>query len=276
MEYLVIGGAGFIGSHLVERLVQLGKQVRVVDNFVTGKRSNLAPVLGKIDLIEGDLADPEVCAHACRAVRIVLHHAALPSVPNSVTDPLPSHRCNLDATFNLLIAARAAGVKRFVFAASSSAYGESPTLPKIETMPSSPLSPYAVQKLAGEHCDVFALLRPLTLRYFNVRRASGPDEPVLRGDSRVQTEFSEINLPWCTATASKHEISRTSKTSFRQIPCSRGSKTNGEIVNTACGEHVSVNKIILYINQLLCKNVAELRRFSARRHQDLGRHRPGQ
>ncbi len=141
MDYLVTGGAGFIGSHLAASLVEQGAGVRVLDNFSTGKRENLAPILGKIDLVEGDITDPRICAQACAGVRFVLHQAALPSVPKSIADPVSSHRTNVDGTFNMLVAARDAGVRRVVFAASSSAYGESPTLPKTESMPTQPLSP---------------------------------------------------------------------------------------------------------------------------------------
>src|SRR5262245_3626228 len=150
MEYLVTGGAGFIGSHLVERLVRDGGRVRVLDNLITGKRENLAPFAGKIDLVESDMADLAVFPPACAGLRVVLHEAALPSVPKSVADPVASHRSNIQGTFNLLLAARDAKVQRFVYAGSSSAYGESETLPKVESMASSPLSPYAVQKLTGE------------------------------------------------------------------------------------------------------------------------------
>lgn len=261
MEYLVTGGAGFIGSHLVERLVHLGKQVRVVDNFVTGKRSNLAPFLGKIDLVEGDLADPEVCAKACRAVKVVLHQAALPSVPKSVADPLPSHRCNLEATFNLLVAARAGGVKRFVYAASSSAYGESPVLPKVETMPSSPLSPYAVQKLASEHyCSVFARcygLETISLRYFNV--FGERQDPTSQYSAAIPAFVTAILRDQSPKVYGDGEQTRDftyiENVIQANLLAAAAPKTNGESVNIACGEHVSVNEIIRRINQLLGKNV---------------------
>ena len=196
MEYLVTGGAGFIGSHLVERLVKDGGRVRVLDNYVTGKRENLAPYTGKIDLVEGDMADPAVCQRACSGVRVVLHEAALPSVPKSVADPVASHRSNIQGTFNLLIAAKDAKVQRFVYAGSSSAYGESETLPKVESMASSPLSPYAVQKLTGEYyCTVFARCYecvddPLFQR---LRPAAGPEKPICRGDPGVH--YSDSRKP---------------------------------------------------------------------------------
>jgi nucleoside-diphosphate-sugar epimerase len=172
--FLVTGGAGFIGSHLVDALVARGARVRVVDNLVTGRRENLTPLLarGAIEFLEGDLADLEVARRAMDGVEIVLHQAAIPSVPRSVSDPIASNRANVDATLNVLVAARDAGVRRVVYAASSSAYGDTPTLPKHEAMPPAPRSPYALQKLVGEqYMTLFATLYGLetvSLRYFNV------------------------------------------------------------------------------------------------------------
>jgi UDP-glucose 4-epimerase len=148
-HYLVTGGAGFIGSHITEELVRRGHQVRVADNLSTGKRSNLDHVSG-VEFLEGDLADLDVAHRAVRGCDYVLHQAAIPSVPRSVKDPIGSNRANVDATVTVLVASRDAGVKRLVFAGSSSAYGNTPTLPKREDMPSSPLSPYALQKVVGE------------------------------------------------------------------------------------------------------------------------------
>jgi len=169
--YLVTGGAGFIGSHLCEELARRGERVRVVDSLITGRRANLAHLPG-VDFIEGDLADPAVAERAVQGVDFVLHQAAIPSVPRSVTDPITSNRANIDATLNVLVAARDAGVKRLVYAGSSSAYGDTPTLPKHEEMPTNPLSPYALQKLVGEqYLAMFTKLYGLdtvTIRYFNV------------------------------------------------------------------------------------------------------------
>src|SRR4051812_19839143 len=148
-HYLVTGGAGFIGSHLSEELVRRGHTVRVADSLITGKRSNLDHVPG-VEFLEGDLADIAFAQRAVQGVQYVLHQAAIPSVPRSVKDPITSNRANVDATLNVLVAARDAGVKRLVFAGSSSAYGNTPTLPKREDMPSNPLSPYALQKVVGE------------------------------------------------------------------------------------------------------------------------------
>lgn len=172
MKWLVTGGAGFIGSNLVEALVKQGERVRVVDNFITGKDENLAPFAEDIELITGDLRDPAVCAAAVRGVEIVLHQAALGSVPRSVADPLTSHECNTTATIRLLVAAKEAGVKRFVCASSSSVYGANPVLPKHEGLQPRPLSPYAVTKLCQEqYCLAFHAvygLETVALRYFNI------------------------------------------------------------------------------------------------------------
>ena len=170
-SYLVTGGAGFIGSHLAEALVRRGERVRVADSFITGKRENLAHIAG-VELIEGDLADLSVAQRAVAGMDYVLHQAAIPSVPRSVQDPITSNRANIDASLNVLVAARDAGVRRVVYAGSSSAYGNTPTLPKVETMGTAPLSPYALQKLVAEqYCQMFTRLYGLetvTIRYFNV------------------------------------------------------------------------------------------------------------
>ena len=169
---LVTGGAGFIGSSIVRALLARGDRVRVIDNFFSGKRENLTEVAGDIELIEGDVRVEADLQRALAGVELVFHQAAIPSVPRSLVDPIASHEANATATLKLLHAAKAAGVRRVVYAASSSAYGDTPTLPKIETMRPAPLSPYAVSKLAGEHyCQVFAGaygLETVCLRYFNV------------------------------------------------------------------------------------------------------------
>ena len=168
-NYLVTGGAGFIGSHISETLIERGHRVRVVDNFATGYQRNLRP---GVEFVQGDLADPDVAAAAVRGVDFVVHQAAIPSVPRSVEKPVESHRANVDGMLNMLIASRDAGVKRLVFAGSSSVYGDTAVLPKTETMPTNPLSPYALQKLTGElYGQMFTRLYGLetvTTRYFNV------------------------------------------------------------------------------------------------------------
>lgn len=169
--YLVTGGAGFIGSHLAEELRRRGERVRVMDNLITGKRRNLNGIEG-VEFLHGDLAEIDAAREAVAGVDYVLHQAAIPSVPRSVADPIASNRANIDGTLNLLVAARDAGVKRVVHAGSSSAYGNTPALPKREDMPARPLSPYALQKLVGEqYMQMFTALYGLetvTIRYFNV------------------------------------------------------------------------------------------------------------
>ncbi|MFQ5801187.1 MAG: NAD-dependent epimerase/dehydratase family protein, partial [Candidatus Hydrothermarchaeales archaeon] len=168
-KYLVTGGAGFIGSHIAEELVKRGHDVRIVDNFLTGKRENISSLLDKIELIEGDIRDIDVCRQSLEGVDFVLHQAALPSVPRSIEDPILTSGINIEGTLNLLVSS---GVERFVFASSTSVYGDDPRLPKKEGMEGIPLSPYAVSKITGEkYCQVFSQIYGLPtvcLRYFNV------------------------------------------------------------------------------------------------------------
>ncbi|RZU41670.1 SDR family oxidoreductase [Edaphobacter modestus] len=181
-NYLITGGAGFIGSHLVHALLERGDQVRVLDNFETGLRQNLDPVSDGIELREADLADADAVRSACEGIDYIFHEGALPSVPRSVKQPRPSHEANIGGTFNVLEGARLAGVKRVVYAASSSAYGNQPGFPRVETMAPQPLSPYAVQKLTGElymqaYWRVYGL-ETVCLRYFNIFGARQvPDSP---------------------------------------------------------------------------------------------------
>lgn len=188
-SYLVTGGAGFIGSHIAEELARRGEHVRVVDNLSTGTRGNLSHLPG-VEFLQGDLADLETARRAVANVDYVFHQAALPSVPRSIQDPIESNRSNIDATVHLLVAARDAGVKRVVYAGSSSAYGNTSTLPKREDMPPAPLSPYALQKLVGEqYAAMFSELYGLstvTTRYFNV---FGPRQDPLSPYSGVVSLF---------------------------------------------------------------------------------------
>jgi len=190
-KYLVTGAAGFIGSSLVRSLLARGDQVRGFDNFSTGKQENLTGVLNQMDFREADLLDLDAMHSACAGVDYVLHQAAIPSVPKSILDPLASNRSNVDGTLNLLVAARDAKVKRVVYAASSSAYGDTPTLPKQETMPPNPISPYAVAKLTGEMYMVSFYrcygLQTVSLRYFNI---FGPRQDPSSQYSGVLAKFS--------------------------------------------------------------------------------------
>ncbi|MCK5245635.1 NAD-dependent epimerase/dehydratase family protein, partial [Candidatus Bipolaricaulota bacterium] len=170
--YLVTGGAGFIGSHLCDALVKRGDEVRVLDNLSTGRISNLSVVKDRVQFINGDIGDMECVVKAVRGVSVVFHQAALSSVPRSVKEPEPTNRTNVDGTLNILMAAEEFGVRRVVYASSSSAYGDTPTLPKHEAMAPAPKSPYAVSKLAAEYyCRAFHAtygLETVSLRYFNV------------------------------------------------------------------------------------------------------------
>ena len=182
IHFLVTGGAGFIGSHLVEALIDQGHAVRVLDNFSTGKRENLYPFSAAIELIRGDVRSFRTVQEAVAGIDVVLHQAALPSVPRSILDPVTTHEVNASGTLHVLEASRRAGVRRVVYASSSSIYGDSPQLPKEEGMRPNPLSPYAVSKMAGEtYCQVFSKvygLETIALRYFNVFGArQDPDSP---------------------------------------------------------------------------------------------------
>ena len=214
-KYLVTGAAGFIGRSIAAALLERGESVRGVDSMITGKRANLAG-LEKMEFLEGDLSDPAVCAQACAGAEIVFHEAALASVPRSVADPAATNRNCVDATLNLLVAARAAGVRRVMYAGSSSVYGDTPTLPKHEQMLPNPMSPYAVAKLAGEHymrafTRVYGL-ETVTLRYFNVfgpyqdptshysgvlaifcRKMLAGEQPTIYGDGEQSRDFTYIN-----------------------------------------------------------------------------------
>ena len=230
--YLITGIGGFIGSSLARALLSRGEQVRGVDNFCTGKRENLADILDRIDFHEADIVDLAAMHKACAGVDFVLHQAAIPSVPKSVLDPLGSNQANVDGTVNVLIAARDAKVKRLVYAASSSAYGDTPTLPKREDMKPDPISPYAVAKLASEHYLISFYrcyqLETVALRYFNIfgprQDPSSPysgvlakfitvmlrgEQPSIYGDGEQSRDFTyidnavEANLLACKAPAAK-------------------------------------------------------------------------
>ncbi len=261
MEYLVTGGAGFIGSHLVERLVKDGCRVRVLDNFVTGKHENLAPFADRIELIEGDMADLAVCQRACRGIRVVLHEAALPSVPKSVADPVASHRSNIDGTFNMLVAANDAKVQRFIYAGSSSAYGESETLPKVESMTPSPLSPYAVQKLTGEYyCTAFARcygLQTLTIRYFNVfGPRQDPESQYAAAIPAFITAIAENRPPTVYGDGEQtRDFTYIENIIEANLLAVKARQTRGEVINVACGESISINAIIKEINAVMGKNI---------------------
>ncbi len=256
-KVLITGGAGFIGSHLASRLLELGHEVRVLDDFSTGKRDNLLPLEGRFELVEGDLRDRATCERACDGIEFVLHEAAIPSVPKSVDDPLPSHDVNVNGTFNLLLACVEKKVKRFIYAASSSAYGDTEVSPKHEGIRPDPLSPYAVQKFTGE-CYARSFfqcygLETISLRYFNVfgsrqdprsqYAAAIPafvtailrgESPVVYGDGEQTRDFTYID-----------------NVVHGNVVAMKASATRGEAVNIACGDRISVNQVIKAINEQL-------------------------
>lgn len=244
-NFLVTGGAGFIGSHLASALVAGGHTVRVVDSLITGLIENVPP---EAEFIEGDLTDPATAAAAASDCEVVLHQAAIPSVPRSISEPRPSHEANIDATFNVLLAARDAGVRRVVYAASSSAYGDTLVLPKVEDMPANPRSPYALQKLVGEsYCQLFTRmygLETVSIRYFNVfgprQRPSSPysgvlslfikaalagGAPTIYGDGEQTRDFTFID--------------NVVDGVLRAVDAP---DAVGEVINVACGGRVSLNQ----------------------------------
>ncbi len=260
-NYLVTGGGGFIGAHLATRLVELGHDVRVLDDFSSGKRENLAAIASHIDLLVGDMCNYDTCRQACDGIEIVFHQAAIPSVPKSVDHPIASHNANINGTFNILMAAREKRVRRVIYAGSSSAYGNTAISPKHEGIRPEPLSPYAVQKLTGElygraFYECFAL-ETLAIRYFNV---FGPRQdptnqyaaaipafvtailsdqsPIVYGDGEQTRDFTYID-----------------NVVHGNILAAKAPKTTGQAINVACGQQVSVNQIIARINELLGKNV---------------------
>lgn len=256
--YLVTGAAGFIGSWLTQALVERGETVRALDNFSTGKRENLAPLMDRIELHETDLRDAAAVARACKGVDVIFHEGAIPSVPLSVKDPRTSHTANIDGTFNLLEGARRAGVKRVVYAASSSAYGNKNPLPQKETMLPGPLSPYAVQKLTGElylrsFWEVYGL-ETVALRYFNIfgprqapdspysgvmakfaRQMLRNEQPTINGDGEQSRDFTYIenvvqaNLKAASAPAEK---------------------VAGRVFNCACGKPFTLNQTYKMLAEL--------------------------
>ena len=247
-NYLVTGGAGFIGSHLVEELVRRGERVRVVDNFATGKRQNLAHV-PSAEIVEGDLADLEVARRAVAGMDYVLHQAAIPSVPRSVEDPITSNRANIDASLNVLVAARDARVKRLVYAGSSSAYGDTPTLPKIETMPTAPLSPYALQKLVAEqYCRMFTTLYGLetvTIRYFNVfGPRQDPSSPYSGVISLFISALCERRQPTIFGDGEHtRDFTYVANVVDGVLRACTAEGASGEVINVATGARISLNSL---------------------------------
>ena len=257
--YLVTGGVGFIGSNIVHALVARGARVRVLDNFATGRRGNLAGVEDRVDLIEGDLRRLADVEKAMDGVEVVLHQGALGSVPRSIADPVTSHEANATGTLHVLQAARTAGVRRVVYASSSSVYGDTPTLPKAEDMPPAPQSPYAVTKLAGElYCRVFSsihAMEAISLRYFNVfgprqdptsqyaavipkfvRAMLRGERPVIFGDGTQSRDFTYVE-----------NVISANLLAAEALPATLG----GAVCNVACGERFTLLALVRTLNEIL-------------------------
>ena len=259
--YVVTGGGGFIGSHIVEELLRRNETVKVIDNFSTGKRENVVHFAGRAEVVEADIPETNNLVDLLKGADYVIHQAAIPSVPKSMIDPIKSHRANVNGTLKLLVASRDAGVKRVVYASSSSLYGDSPTLPKHEGMMPNPLSPYGAQKLFGEiYCQVFTRaygLETVSLRYFNVfgprqdatSQYSGvlalfipavlqDKNPTIYGDGEQSRDFTyvknvaEANLLACTVPG-----------------------VAGQVFNVACGDRITVNSMLQQINKITGKDI---------------------
>ncbi len=253
---LVTGGAGFIGSYLAASLAEGGARVRVIDDLSTGHRENLEEIGGDIDFIEASLADEEATRRALEGVEVVFHEAAIPSVPRSVNDPRSTHIASVDATFSLLLAARDRGVRRVIYAASSSAYGDQPTLPKVEDMCPDPLSPYAVAKLVGEYyCRVFTRvygLETVALRYFNV---FGPRQDPTSQYSGVISRFIATLLsgerPTIFGDGEQSRdftyIANVVKANLNAVETTTGI---GQVINVANGERTTLNELLEILKRL--------------------------
>lgn len=261
-RYLVTGGAGFIGSTIVETLLKRNIAVRVLDNLATGSLNNIREFLADIEFIKGDIRDLDTVRQATAGVDVVLHQAALPSVPRSVADPLTTHEVNATGTLNLLLAARDSGVKRIVAASSSSVYGNSPTLPKVETMPVEPLSPYAVSKLAAErYCQAFTQvygLPTISLRYFNV---FGPRQDPTSQYSAVIPKFITLMLRGEAPTIHGNGLQSRDFTYVDNVVAANllAAEASNEIsgyFNVACGNQTSLLTLINHINHALGTSIS--------------------
>ena len=257
---LVTGGAGFIGSNLANELIRQGAKVRIIDNFVTGNRHNLEEIAGDFDFIEGDLNDDTAIKPAVSDVDVIFHEAALPSVPRSVDNPKETHQACVNATFNLLINAKDSGVRRVIYAASSSAYGDQPTLPKVETMLPDPLSPYAAAKLMGEYyCSVFNRvygLETLSLRYFNV---FGPRQDPSSTYSGVISRFIDSLMKGTTPVIygdgeQTRDFTFIANVVDANIRAAQTSSGIGNVMNVANGEKVSLNQLLETLKKITGKS----------------------
>lgn len=264
--YLITGGAGFIGSNIVEELLKRGEQVRVLDNFSTGKRENLFPFRENpnLEVFEGDLRSFHIVRDAVRGVDFVLHQGALPSVPRSVKDPITTNDVNINGTLNVLEASKEVGVKRVVFASSSSVYGNSEVMPKVETMPIAPMSPYSITKYTGErYCQIYYQLYGLEtvcLRYFNV---FGPNQDPISQYSAVIPKFircmKEGQSPIIYGDGlQSRDFTYVSNNVEANILACKIKNIAGEVINIACGESYSLLDLVQNINELLGSSITPI------------------
>lgn len=260
-NYLVTGGAGFIGSHIVEELANLGEAVRILDNFSTGRRENIQPFLDKIELVEGDIRSYHIVRQAVEDIDFILHQAALPSVPRSIKDPITTNEVNVVGTLHILDAAKEAGVKRVVYASSSSIYGNSEVLPKREDMQPNPLSPYANSKLAGEnYCRIFTNiygLETVCLRYFNV---FGPRQDPNSQYSAVIPRFIKLIKEEKRPTIygdgeASRDFTYVSNVVRANLLACNAHNAVGEVFNIACGERITINHLVQRIGDILGKKI---------------------
>jgi UDP-glucose 4-epimerase len=280
----VTGGAGFIGSHLCDGLLAAGWAVRVLDDFSSGRESNVAHLSERIELVRGDLADPPTAARAMQGIEVVFHQGAVPSVPRSVAEPLRTNRANLDGTLNVLECARQGGVRRVVFAASSSAYGDTEVLPKVESMPANPLSPYALQKYGGEvYCRLYHQLYGLetvALRYFNV---FGPRQDPKSEYAAVVPRFATACLRGEPARINgdggqSRDFTFVADAVRANLLAADASKAPGHVVNVAGGRRISLLELLAALQAITGSSVAPVHgpaRAGDVRHSqaDLGRAR---
>ena len=261
-RYVITGGAGFIGSNLAEAILANGDAVVILDNFATGKPENIAHITDRVTLIEGSVTDPDACACAAHNADYILHQAALASVPRSVADPVATNEANIVGTLNMLVAARDAHVKRFVYAASSSAYGDAPVPVKTEDLPPAPLSPYAIQKFTGElYCKAFHDLyglQTIALRYFNV---FGPRQDPKSQYAAVVPLFVTTILAGQSPTIYGDGEQARDFTYIENVvqanlcACAAPSAAAGHVFNTACGAQTSVNDLAKMIMETLDTSV---------------------
>jgi len=263
MKYLVTGGAGFIGSNIVSELLRQGQQVVVLDNFATGKRENILPLMKNenLTMIEGDLRSFHIVRSAVKGVDYILHQGALPSVPRSINDPITSNDVNILGMLNILEAAKEFGVKRVITASSSSIYGNSETLPKVESMPVNPLSPYALTKYAQErYCQIFSQiygLETVALRYFNV---FGPNQDPTSQYSAVIPKFIKLIMadkePVIYGDGSQsRDFTFVENNVWANIQACTAPKAAGEVINIACGERYTLIDLVNMINEILGKKI---------------------